>query len=206
MLEALTTVEVIGHYLGPGGLLNSSLVLYKEMLMSRKNCFSPWILLLLCFLFISCNVKHARSQSSLKHSDRGSYGSIPVSFGPVNGGPRMTTTKVCRLPSLANFTPSEELHATDIGFDISNSRGQEVDSPIKNRGMQVRATVNEDGTLTPGTCMNSSNAYNKGFRGYCYNKMLLHNQVALIFMESFIVCDFDKKGGGCSTRVIRYGC
>ena len=120
-LEALTTTEVVGHCLGCGGLLNSSLVLHKEMLMSRKNCFSPWALLLLCFLFISYNVKYVGSHSSLKHSDRGSCGSIPISFGPMNGRPRATMIRVSRLPSLTSFIPSEEPHTTHIGFEISNS-------------------------------------------------------------------------------------
>ena len=110
-------------------------------------------------------MKHAGSQSSLKHSDRGSCGSIPVSFGPVNGGPRVTATGVCMLPSLASFTPFEEIHTTDVGFDMSNSRGQEVDSPVKNLGVQVRPTVGEDGNVSPGTCMNDSNAYNEGVSG-----------------------------------------
>ena len=118
----------------------------------------------------------------------------------------MTATRMCMLPSLTSFTPFEEPHTTDIGFDISNSPGQEVDSLVKNRGMQVRATVNEDGIVTPSTCMNFNKAYNKGICGSCYNKMLLQNQAALIFMELFIVCDFDKKGGGGNTRAIWYGC
>lgn len=110
-------------------------------------------------------MKHAGSQSSLKHSDRGSSGSIPASFRPVNGGPRATATGVCRLPSLASFTPSEETHTTDVGFAISNSPGQEVDSPVKNRGVHVCAMDNEDGQPTPGTCMNFSKVYKIGVHG-----------------------------------------
>lgn len=75
------------------------------------------------------------------------------SFDPVSGGRSTATACVNRLPSLASNTPSEEPDSTELGLAISNSRGQEVDSPVKNHIVQRRASVPGYVTLNSGKNM-----------------------------------------------------
>jgi len=48
------------------------------------------------------------------------------------------------LPSLASTTPTEEVEHIEIRMEISNCGGQEVDSPMKNRGVEHHAIGTRD--------------------------------------------------------------
>jgi len=93
-------------------------------------------------------VLHTRSYLSLKHSDRGSCRSIQQSCGPINGGPNATTVGVYKLPSLTSYTPLEEPDTNEIGIEISNSLGQDVDFYVKIHKQKQCTIVDEDITIT----------------------------------------------------------
>lgn len=83
------------------------------------------------------NGQCAGMQSSLKHSDWGSCGSPQRSCLPITTGHNIGTTEVQMLPSLASFSPGEEPTCTEIEpVHPELGRDQEVESPVKARGVE----------------------------------------------------------------------
>lgn len=89
-----------------------------------------------CGLLIFCGVLYSGSLSGQKHSGWGSCGSLPQNSDPISIGRSPDITGVQKLPSFASNTQSKGLESTEFGLAVENSRGQEVDSPNKNRARE----------------------------------------------------------------------
>lgn len=92
------------------------------------------------------------------------------SCGPINREPSGTLPEVCRLPSFASYTPSEEPDTAEIGVEISNAPMQEVDSPVKNHRLKRSAVVEDSVTVTPGMYIVFKKTFNKNVPGLGYNR------------------------------------